>query len=785
MTATLRGLVFDCRYAARALRNGKLVNVLIVLILALVIGANTAIFSIVHSVLLEPLPFRQPGRILAVWDTYLPQFSKVGISPAELAAWRTQRDLFEDTSWYRYVPFDGILVVPGSDPITVHAGFIATNLFSFLGESPTLGRPFSAKEDPNSVLLSHRLWVQRFAANPAIVGQTILFRGEPCRVVGVMSAAAQFPAWADLWLPKGPLLGDELTNPVRHALGFLARLRSGVPAERASSRLSALSRQLAAANPKTSTGWGIRAAGLQRDLTGDIRPALLLLTGAAALLLLVGCANIAGLLLARSTARRREAAIRVAVGAGASRIIGQFLLECVLLALLGGAAGGLLAKMTLSLALPARALLDATVLLVLVAGSVTTGILLGLAPVFDVLRLDPQVALKPAAEPHRSSHIRSALVILEFALTLTLVIGAAILAKSFAYLVNEDPGFNPAGVLTASILTPPSDRPEQLFHRIEESLGSLPGVQTVAVTNALPLIANRANTSRFNVPGSPLIHTDALPAAQIRAVSPTYFSAMQIAVKAGRPFTERDLNQSVVIVNETMARRFWPGRNPVGIKFITGPWGPQPSWSTIVGVVADVKDFGLDSERSLDIYHPTLAAEYVVIKTQGDPLALAPSVRRALRAAAPDLAISEIHSMDEIAHEAARRRRVILYLLAAFAFVALLLAVVGISGLMYWTAAQRRRELGIRMALGAQRGQVVALILRQGAYLALAGLGLGLGGTFALRTVMASFVYGVNPGDPLIYVLVTAALLLAALCACYFPARQASRRDPMASLRDE
>ncbi len=683
------------------------------------------------------------------------------------------------------MPLDGILVIPGSDPITIHAGFIATNLFSFLGESPTLGRPFSGEEEPNSVLLSHRLWIQRFAANPAIVGQTILFRGEPCRVVGVMQAAAQFPAWADLWLPKGPLLGDELTNPVRHALGFLGRLRSSVHAERASERLSALSRQLSAANPKTSTGWGIRAAGLRRDLTGDVRPALLLLTGAASLLRIVGCANIAGFLLARSAARYREVAIRVAVGAGASRIIGQFLLECVLLALLDGAAGGLLAKVTLALVLPARPLIDATVLLALAAGSVSTGVLCGLAPVFDVLRLDPQAALKPAAEPHRTSHIRAALVVLELALTLTLVIGAAILAKGFANLVKEDPGFNPTGVLTASILTPPSEKPAQLSHRIEERLRSLPGVRTVAVTNALPLIANRANTSRFNVPGSPLIHPGAPPAAQIRAVSPTYFSAMQIAVKAGRPFTERDLNQSVVIINETMARRFWPGRNPVGVKFITGPWGAQPLWSTIVGVVADVKNFGLDSERSLDIYHPTLTAEYLVVKTKGDPLALAPSVRRALRAAAPELAISEIHSMGEIAHEAAHRRRVTLYLLAAVALVALVLALVGISGLMYWTAAQRRRELGIRMALGSQRRQVVALILRSGAYLALATIGLGLAGSFALRAVMGRFAYGVNPGDPLIYVMVTAALLAAALCACYFPAREASRRDPMVSLRHE
>jgi predicted permease len=781
----LRGLVFDCRYALRALRSEKVVNALIVLVLALVIGANTAIFSIVHSVLLEPLPFRQPSRILAVWDTYLPQFSKVGVSPAELAAWRTQRYLFDETSWYRYVPLDGILAIPGSDPVSVHAGFIATNLFSFLGESPILGRPFSVKEEPNSVLLSHQVWIQRFAANPAIVGQTIRFQGEPYRVVGVMPAAAQFPDWADLWLPEGPLLGDELTNPVRHALGFLARLRSGVSAATASVRLAALSRQLSTANPKTSTGWGISVSTLQRDLSGDIRPALLLLSGAASLLLLVGCANIAGLLLARTAARQKEIAIRVAVGAGATRIIGQLLLESILLALLGGAAGGLLAKVALAFVLPARPLLDAPVLLVLTAGSVTTGVLFGLAPVLDVLRLDPQAAMKPAAEPHRTSHIRSALVVLEFALTLTLVIGAALLAKSFAFLVNENPGFNPAGVLTLRILAPPAEKPEELSHRIEESLVPLPGVQTVAVTNALPLIANRANTSRFNVPGNPLINPDALPAAQIRAVSPTYFSAMQIAVKAGRPFTERDLNQPVVIINETMARRFWPGRNPVGSKFITGPWGPRPLWATVVGVVADVKDFGLDSERSLDIYHPALTAEYLVIKTQGDPLALAPSVRRVLRAAAPELAISEIRAMDEIAHVTARRRRVTLYLLGAFALLALLLALVGLSGLMYWTVAKRRRELGIRMALGAQRSQVVTLILRRGAYLALAGLGLGVAGSFALRTVMKSFVYGVNPGDPLIYVCVTGALLVAALCACYFPARQASRADPMASLRHE
>jgi putative ABC transport system permease protein len=380
---------------------------------------------------------------------------------------------------------------------------------------------------------------------------------------------------------------------------------------------------------------------------------------------------------------------------------------------------------------------------------------------------------------------RSTLVVFEFALTLMLVIGAGILARSFMRLMQVNPGFNPAGVLTVRVLAPPSQKPEQLFHRIQEQLMSLPRVQRVAATNALPLIADRANTSRFNVPGSRLINPDALPAAQIRTASPNYFDAMKIALKTGRTFSERDLNQPVVVINETMAKRFWPGRDPIGMKFITGPWGPKPTWSTIIGVVADVKQFGLDSEPTFDIYYPSLTGQYLIVKTSSDPLAMAGIVERTIHAIDPQLAVSDIRSMEEIARESARTRRWTMGLLVAFASMALLLALVGIYGVMSSSVAQRTREVGIRMALGAQRGQVLALVLRYGVKLALLGLALGIGASFALRHVLTSLVYGVSTGDPLIYFSVPALMFGIALLACYFPARKATSVDPLVSLRYE
>jgi len=775
----------DCRYTFRVIWRSKAFFALIVFVLALGIGVNTAIFSIVEAEIIKPLPFRDASRLAVVWDTYLPQLAKVGISPAELQAWQAQNDLFEETAWYRYVPLDGNVSGQGLEPIAVHADFISTNLFPMLGVAPLAGRMFRTAEDPWSVLISERLWRSRFGGNPEVIGRTIRFNDQELTVAGAIPAATQFPDWADLWLPEGPLLGDQLTNPVRHALSFVARLQPGVREEQARSRLTALAKQLAKEHPKTSTGWGIRVSSLHDDLTENVRPALLVLFCAASLLLLVGCANIASLLLSRASARAKEIAVRSAVGASALRIVRQLLTESGLLALLGGLAGFVVARVALTVTLPAQSQLDPAVILFLFLTSLVTGILFGLAPAAQSFRTDTQSIMKSGIMTNAGMTTRSALVIFEIALTMMLVTGAAILAKSFMLLMNTDPGFNPKGLLTVRILAPSLQNPEQLFHRIQERLLSMPGVQDVAATNALPLIADRANTSRFNVPGSPLINPDALPGAQIRTASPDYFKAMQISLEAGRSFTERDLNRSVVIINETMAKRFWPGRSPVGLKFINGPWGPKPSWATIVGVVADVKQFGLDSEPSLDLYYPSLAGQYLIVKTRGNPLNLKSAVQRAIRSVDPELAISDVRSMGEIARASARTRRWTMGLLVTFASIALLLALVGIFGVTAWSVAQRTREIGIRMALGAERSQVLMLFLRHGLKLTLSGLGCGTLASLALRRTLANLVYGVSTGDPAIYISVLALMLVVALLACYVPARRAAKVDPLVSLRYE
>jgi putative ABC transport system permease protein len=784
-TRWVENFLQDCRYAVRMIGKNAVFSALIVLVLGIGIGANTAVFSVVHEVILKPLPFRDPARLLAVWDTYLPHFSKIGISPEELRAWQAQQDLFEETAWYRYVAQDGNLAFPGAEPIAVHADFISANLFSMLGTPPQLGRGFAATEDPKSALLSYRVWRNNFGSDPGIVGKAIRFNDGVFTVVGVMPREAQFPDWADLWLPKGPSLGDELTNPVRHSLGFVARLRSGVSDKQASERLRSIAQRLANEHRTTSTGWGLLLNNLQADLTGDVRPALLLLLGAAFMLLLIACANIASLLVARGSGRSKEMAIRAAVGASSWRIVQQLVTENLVLALLGGALGWILAKAGLLQVLPARATLEPAVILFLLATTFTTGIFFGLAPAIHALRTDAQAVIKSAAMTGSGGTTRSALVVLEFAFTLTLVIGAGILTKSFVRLMRVNTGFDPTGVLTLRILTPPSQKPEPVFRRLQAKLTSLPGVETVAVTNALPLIANRAFTSRFNIPGSPLINPDALPAAQIRTVSPGYFQAMRIAVRSGRVFGERDTNQPVVIINETMARRFWPDRDAVGIRFVTGPWGPSPTWSTIVGVVADVRDFGLDSEPSLDVYYPSLAGQYWVIKTDRDIPSLTRSIERTIHSIDPELAVSDVRSMDQIAAESARTRRWTMGLLVTFASLAFLLALVGIYGVMSWTVAQRTREVGIRVALGAEKGQVAALVLGYGVRLALAGVAVGILASFALRRTLVSLVYGVSTVDPIIYISVPVVMLAVALAACYVPARKAASVDPSISLRYE
>jgi predicted permease len=775
----MRTLLQDLRYTIRTLARTPGFTAVAVLSIALGIGANTAIFSVVYAVLLKPLPFREPSRLVATWDTYQPLFPKLGLSPTELGALRQQTDIYEQTAWYRYVPTDLNLVEPGQPTLELHATLISPDLLPLLGASPALGH---TDDSGNSVLLSHALWTRRFAADPAIAGRTIRLNDRQYTVAGVMPPEFQFPKSTDLWLPPGTLMGDELTNPLRHGIGFVARLRRGATLRQATLATEAVFRRLAAEHPKTSTGFGIQVSSLQGDLSAGSRPALLLLFGAVTLVLLIACGNVANLLLSRGSSRTREIAIRTALGAGGGRLVRQLLTESLVLAAIGGALGLLLATTSLELLSPIPAPIDPAVLGFLIAVSLATGVAFGIAPALQARRVDPISAIKsgPSGDRH-SLTARGAVVVLEFAFTLMVVVGAGILARSFAALVQVDPGFNPHGILTLRIssATPPD------FARIQSRLTALPGVDSVAAVNTLPLIASRAAAMRFHVPGSPLINPDALPVAQQRWVSPDYFRAMSIPLRAGRAFTERDLNQPVVIVNADLARRFWPGEEATGKKFVIGPWSATPNWATIVGVAGNVKQFGLDSAPTMDLYFPALVPKYLIVRTTGDPQSIAAAVQRDLQAHDPGLAIADVRTMDQLLAESSDSQRWTTTLLAAFAALALILALIGIYGVTSWAVAQRTREIGIRIALGADRPRILRLVLLHGARLCALGLAIGLAASFALRRVLANVAFGVSPNDPYVYTSAAVTLIVAALLACYLPARRAARIPPSAALRWE
>jgi putative ABC transport system permease protein len=776
----------DLRFAVRTLRKSPGFTATAVLTLALGIGANTAIFSLFHAVMLKPLPFREPARLIAIWDSYRPQFEKVGISPAELSAWQQQSDLFSQSAWYRSVPQDLALTGGGGEAVEVHADPVSASLFPLLGAAPAVGRAFTESDAPNTVVLSERVWRTRFAGDPEIAGKSIRMNGLEYAVAGVMPRDFAFPDWADLWIPKGPLMGDELTNPVRHALGFVARLRDGIALGSVTQRVGGLSRRLAAGNPKTSHGWGMNAYGLQEDLTAKLRPALLMLLGAVTLVLLIACTNVANLLLSRAAQRTKEMALRTALGAGAGRLIRQLLAESLLLSAMGGALGLLIAKLSVARFSPVPAPLDSAVLWFLLAISLGTAALFGLIPALQALAADPVMAIKSASVASGGSRrMRGALVVAEFAFALVLAAGAGTLVQSFARLMHVDPGFDPHGVLSLRLSIPPSHDAAALFRRIDERLRSLPGVESVAASNMLPLAANRAYTSRFNVPGSPLIDANALPAAQLRSVTPDYFRAMRIPLRSGRAFTPKDYNAPVVIVNETMARRFWPGRDPVGVQFVTGPWGPKPEWSTIVGVAGDVKQFGLDSEPTLDMYFAAPAANIVVVRAAGNLGALASAAGREIHGIDGEVPVSDVRTMDEVLDESARSRRWTMALLAAFAGLALLLAAVGIYGVMAWMVGQRTREIGIRMALGADAGEVRGMVVGYALKLSAMGMAAGIAGAIALRRVMASLVFDAGSSGPATIAAVAALMLAVAAVATYVPARRASRVDPSIALRWE
>ncbi|MBZ5611161.1 MAG: ABC transporter permease [Acidobacteriia bacterium] len=796
------------------LRRSPALTATIVLTLALGIGANTAIFTVVNSVLLRPLPFRDPARLVAIWDRY-EGLEKIGVSPAEYDEWCRQTDLFEDVARYRYVGIGRDMnLTGGSEPERVRTTWASAGLFSMLGVRPAAGRFFATADDrrggPPVALLSYRLWRDHFNGDPNIVGSPIQLtsmigagapvNGQAFAVLGVLPSNFPLATWADVWLPESQA-ADETTNPVRHAFGVIARLKPNVRIRQAAARLDSIRERLEREHPATSKGFSFTIGGLQQDLAGNLRPALLVLLGAVTLVLLIACVNVANLLLARATARRHEMAVRIALGASRWRIVRESLAESLQLSMAGGAAGLLLAFAGLNSLLrllpadlldPASVHVDLTALGFLFAVSLATGLVFGIAPALQAAQQDPVDGLRETGRSvtRGAGAGRNALVVAEFSLALLLLMGAGLFIRSFARLLNVDPGFRAQNVLTLRLTLSPQSYPDDqklhaFFDRLEARLATLPGVTSVAAANALPLASTRGNAIRFAIPGSPLIRRDLLPAAQNGLVTPGYFRTLGIPLLAGRTYTADDLGKPYIIVNQTMARTFWPGANPVGQRFISGPWGANPTWSTVIGVVGDVKQFGLDSERTNDVYFLWYGGSYLVIRTSGDPLALAPAIRGEIRALDPSAPVSAFHSMQQVLDQSSASRRFTTVLLSIFAAVALALAVIGIYGVMSWSVSQRRQEIGVRMALGADTRAILGLILMRGLKLSAIGLAIGLAATLALSRMLGSLLFEISPHDPWILAGVSLWMLCVTAAACYLPARRATQVDPLTTLRAE
>jgi len=795
------GLVQDLLYAVRGFRRSAAFTTTALATLALGIGANTAIFTLVNGVLLRPLPYRESERLVAVFtDEGRPGTARNPSSPADVLNWQEHNAVFDDPTAAR--PWSPTLT--GKETPDRLDGLLATPaLFRLLGVGAALGRTFSPEESGERVVvLSHKLWQRRFGAEPGIVGEKILLDGEPCAVIGVMPPGFQFPPFwateAELWATLD-LRSAEIDRGARF-LRVFARLKPGVGLIEAQAEMQALSRRLSEAHPQTNAGVGVNVEPLLEPVVSGVRPALWILSGAVGFVLLIACANVANLLLARGEARVREIAVRRALGAGRLRLVRQLLSESLLLSVAGGALGLLLASWATELltALGPRSLPrldeirpDFLVFLFAFTLSLLTGVGFGLVPALRVSRFGGALTLRGAGR----SRTARLLIVSEVALALVLLAGAGLLIKSFVRLAGLHPGFRTENLLTLTVSfsgTPHAEpsRQDEFFREIVSRVGTLPGVKGVALTNHLPIGGDIWNMP-FTVVGRPAPRPEEVPKATFRAVSPTYFRTLEIPLLQGRTFgaEERSDSSKVVVVNETLARGLWPGTSPVGERLTAGrPDAPL----TVVGVVGDARQWSLSDPVRPEIYFPYsqnptafYTSTSLVVQAELPVEGLAVAVKESIWSIDRDLPITAVRTMEQILDRDVAERRFQLWLLALFAGIALALAAVGIYGLVAFAVGQRSREFGIRMALGARPRDLLALVVAQGMALAVAGLVIGLGGALALGRYLSALLFEVRPSDPATLALVAAVLAAVAFVACYIPARRASRVDPAGVLRHE
>jgi len=802
----MTGLFQDLRYATRQLRKSAGFTMVAVVTLALAIGANTAVFSVVDQVLLHPLPYPDSDRIVEVSQTFkgLPTYDA---SPANYLDWLAQNQVFAEMAASR--GWQGSLSV-GDRPDRVKGAMTTPSFFPLFGVDPILGRGLEASDaqpgNDHVVVLGYGLWQRYFAADRAIVGRDIRLNGEPYTVVGVMPQNFSPDDYGELWLPSPwgvpthPLVPDKDPRQFRgrNYLDVWARLKPGVSIQHARAELDTIGRRLEKQYPDSNGEVGVTSVPLHEYIVGDIRPVLLVLLAAVVIVLLIGCANVANLLLARATARAKEISIRTALGATRRRLLRQLLTESVLLALVGGALGLLLAVLAvpslLALSPPdirqfKQIGINREVLAFSFLASVVCGVVFGLLPALQTSRSNPNEFLKEGERGSTANRgrTRSALVIAEVGLSLVLLVGAGLLVKSFARLMDVNAGFDPDHLLTFNLGLPPStDSVHQLafYQQVMQRLQALPGVQAVGAVSRLPLAGGNSSRS-FNVPGVEKSYD-----ADIRISTADYFRAMRIPLLKGRSFRDSDLGGSpnVAVVNDALARNVFPGQDPIG-KQITN-FGPDNLTLQVIGVVGNVRHVGLDADPQSEIYQLLGQAQwpsmFVAIRSAtSDPTSVTSEAQNAVWSVNKDVPLANVRTMQDVISDSVQRRKFSMLLLSIFAGVAMLLAAIGLYGVMSYSVAQRTHEIGIRMALGARRPDVLTLVVKQGMALALVGIAAGTVLSLAMTRLISGMLFGISATDPLTFVAVGAILGTVAFLANYLPARRASKVDPMVALRYE
>ncbi len=802
----MQTLLQDLRYSVRVLLKQPSFTLIAVLTLALGIGATTAIFSVVNAVLLRPLPFPQAERVVRLWET-TPQGNglRVAVRYPNFQDWRQQNQAFTHLAAYRE---DGFNLQTGAEARRLEGARVTVDFFNVLGVQPAQGRAFSSQEDTPGgervVILSHALWQQSFGGDAQWLGRQLKVDGQNHTVVGIMPPGFSFPGYGytneetHLWFPSA--LEAPSTGRGPHFLRVLGRLKTGTRVEQARTELDTIAQRLEQSYPDTNKGSRVFMIPLQKFYNEELQRPLYVLLGAVLFVLLIACANVANLLLARNAARERELAVRAALGAGRGRLIRQLLTESLLLVAVGGACGLLLAAWGIELLtnfgprdIPRlqEATLDARVLWFTLAVSVLTGLIFGLAPAWQRAGFDLNAALKAGARATDGAgqRLRKGLVVTEVALAMLLLVGAGLMLKSFVRLQQVAPGFDAQGGLTMEINLPPEKyaKPEQraaLLERVLAQLRTLPGVAFAGATHRLPLRGNSA--MGFEIEGRPSTEGQPRLRANYRAITPEYFRALGTPLIAGRTYTDEEAwrKSSAIIINQTLARRHWPNENPIGKRLKLGGTSLE-----IIGVAADAKENGLTAEVSDGLYVAYVAsaapAMTLVLRTDTDPLSLAAAASAEIRRIDHEQAVSGINTLSGLLNETTAQPRFNTALLALFALLALVLAAIGIYGVIAYAVTQRTQEIGLRMALGAQTRDVLRLVIAQGIKLTLTGVACGLAGAFALTRLMKSLLFGVSATDPLTFAAVVGFLLIIALLACWLPARRATKVDPMIALRCE